>query len=185
MEESLKNEWEKFEELLVEIFNPSNKKKDREVTILLGLYGEYITNFLLENKTTKLKEVSSKDLNQDIKLRILYELKIISDSEYDVLDKIRKIRNEYAHKLELSQKDYDKIKSWMENITINWDEKNEDPKSLEKMIRKNPFLKFELACLAKIGYLLTKIAREKGQEIQKTIIFEVKIEGQIHKLKIA
>jgi uncharacterized protein YdiU (UPF0061 family) len=184
MEEKIKTEWERFEELLKEIYSPSNKKTDRDVTVLLGLYGEYITNWFLENNTTKLKGLSSKELDQDIKLKVLYELKIISESEYDVLDKIRKIRNEYAHKLELTQGDYDRIKSWMENITINWDEKNEDPNSLEKMMRKNPFLKFQLACLTKIGYLLTKIGREKGQQIQKTIIFDVEIEGQTHKLKI-
>ena len=180
----MKTEWEKFEDLLNEIYNPPNNKSDRDIIILLGLYGEYITNWLLDNNSTKFKEISYAKIDQDMKLRILYELKKISESEYDVFDKLKAIRNIYAHKLELSPQDYDKIRSWMENIIINWDEKNEDPESLEKLMRKSPVIKFQMACLSKIGYLLTKIGIAKGEKINKIVIFDVKIGEETHKLKI-
>ena len=180
----MKTEWEKFEDLLKEIYKSQVNRSGRDIIILLGLYGEYVTNWLLENNTTKFKNFSSEKLDQDIKLRVLCELGKISKDEYDVLDKLKKIRNKFAHKLELSQSDHDQIRSWMENIIINWDEKNEDPESLEKMMRKKPFIKFQLACLAKIGYLLTKIGKLKGEKIDKSVIFDVEIEGQTHKLKI-
>ena len=72
----------------------------------------------------------------------------------------------------------------MKDITINWDEKNEDPQILEKTMREKPFLKFQLACVTKIGYFLTKIGREKGEEINQTIIFDIKINDKIEKFKI-
>ena len=178
----MKTEWQKFIDLLNEMFK-APKQNTREIIILLGLYGEYIANTLIEQKCSKrlYKELET----QDIRLKVLRELEAIEESEYDVFSKLSSIRNKYAHKLELSQGDMDSITQYMKDITINWDEKNEeDPKSLEKMMREKPFLKFQLACITKIGYFLTKFGREKGEEINQTIILDINIDGKIHKFKM-
>ncbi|KHO55105.1 MAG: hypothetical protein QT10_C0007G0091 [archaeon GW2011_AR19] len=176
----MKTEWQKFIDLLNEMFK-APVQNSRDIIILLGLYGEYIVNYLLEKKcSTGLEKINS----QDIKLKILFELKEISDSEYDVLSKLNIIRNKYAHKLELSSNEVNSVINTMKDITINWDEANEEPKSLEKTMREKPFLKFQLACVTKIGYFLTKIGREKGEEINQTIIFDIKIDNKIEKFKI-
>jgi len=176
----MKTEWQKFMDLLNEMFK-APVRNSRDIIILLGLYGEYIANYLLEKRcSTGLEKINS----QDIKLKILFELKEISESEYDVFSKLNTIRNKYAHKLELTQTEVNSVINSMKDITINWDEKNEDPQSLEKTMREKPFLKFQLACVTKIGYFLTKIGREKGEEIKQTIIFDIKINDKIEKFKI-
>jgi len=178
--ERTSSEWQRFIELLNEMFK-APVQNSRNIIILLGLYGEYIANTLLKGKcSTELENINS----QDIKLKILFELKEISESEYDVFSKLNNIRNKYAHKLELSQNEVDSVINSMRDITINWDEKNEDPESLEKMMKEKPFLKFQLACVTKIGYFLTKIGRSKGEEINQTIILDIKIDDKIHKFKI-
>ncbi len=178
----MKTEWQKFLELLDETFNSPLKKSDRDIIVLLGVYGEYVVNTLLKNKcSTKLEKINS----QDLKLKILFELEELSDSEYDVLSKLNSVRNKYAHNLDLSSREIDSMKNSMKNITINWDEKNEeDPESLEKMFGKNPFLRFQLACITKIGYFLTKIGREKGEKINQSVIFDIRLDGKNHKFKI-
>ncbi len=176
----MKTEWQRFIDLLNEMFK-APAQNSRDIIILLGLYGEYITNHLLEKKcSTSLEKINS----QDIKLKILFELKEISKSEYDVFSKLNTIRNKYAHKLELTQNEINSVINSMKDMTINWDEKNEDPESLEKTMREKPFLKFQLACITKIGYFLTKIGREKGEEINQTIILDIKINDKIEKFKI-
>lgn len=176
----MKTEWQRFIELLNEMFK-APAQNSRDMIILLGLYGEYITNHLLEKKcSTGLEKINS----QDIKLKILFELKEISESEYDVFSKLNTIRNKYAHKLELTQNEINLVINSMKDITINWDEKNEDPESLEKTMREKPFLKFQLACITKIGYFLTKIGRDKGENINQTIILDIKINDKIEKFKI-
>jgi hypothetical protein len=176
----MKTEWQKFIDLLNEMFK-APVQNSRDIIILLGLYGEYIANYLLEKKcSTGLEKINS----QDIKLKILFELKEISESEYDVFSKLNTIRNKYAHKLELTQNEINSVINYMKDITINWDEKNEDPKILEKAMREKPFLKFQLACVTKIWYFLTKIGREKGEEINQTIIFDININDKVEKFKI-
>ena len=176
----MKTEWQKFIDLLNEMFK-APVQNSRDIIILLGLYGEYIANYLLEKRcSTGLEKINS----QDIKLKILFELKEISESEYDVFSKLNTIRNKYAHKLELTQSEINSVINSMKEITINWDEKNEDPKILQKAMREKPFLKFQLACVTKIGYFLTKIGREKGEKINQSIIFDIKTNDKVEKFKI-
>ena len=53
----MKTEWQKFLELLDETFNSPLKKSDRDIIVLLGVYGEYVVNTLLKNKcSTKLEK---------------------------------------------------------------------------------------------------------------------------------
>ncbi|MEK6951749.1 MAG: DUF4145 domain-containing protein [Nanoarchaeota archaeon] len=178
----VKTEWEKFMDLLNEFYNKDFVKNDRYAVLLIGLYAEYAINYLFENKTTKMKKIPENNLNQDIKLKSLHDLKVISPDEYNVLDTLRKIRNEYAHELELPK---EKIINLMRDITINWDERNENPKELEKLIKKYPFLKFEMACLTKLAYLIVKkIGESKGQENNRTINIHIKIDGKDHAFQI-
>lgn len=175
-----KPEWQKFIDLLNEIFK-SPAPNSRDIIILLELYGEYIVNYLLKKRCSKgLDKINS----QSLKLKILFELKEINDSEYDVFSKLNNIRNKYAHKLELTPKEINSVISTMKEITITWDEKNEDPQCLEKAMREKPFLKFQLACVTKIGYFLTKIGKENGEKINQTIVFDIKINDKIEKFKI-
>ncbi|MDO8528614.1 MAG: hypothetical protein Q7S06_01845 [Nanoarchaeota archaeon] len=177
-----KTEWEKFIDLLNELHSKNFVKNDRYAVLLIGLYAEYAINYLFENKTIKMKMIPKNNLNQDIKLKSLHDLGIISLDEYNVLDTLRKIRNEYAHELELPK---EKIINRMRDITINWDERNENPNELEKLVRKYPFLKFEMACLTKLAYLIVKkIGESKSQSNNRTIKLHVKIDDKDYTFQI-
>lgn len=157
-----------YKKQLFEFFDEVNKihvtKDKRQMVLLLGLYGEYLVNELLRTNflNSKLEEIYS----QDIKLRILKANGIISPDEYLVLDILKKVRNEYAHKLDI---DKEKVKKWMKQTKINWKADKEKIKELEKQFNKIPFTKFQSGCIAKITFLFQKLGKGVYPKIQDQI----------------
>jgi len=155
----MKSEQDKFNELLKYVIEAPDTRSDREIILMLGLYGEYVVNSLLQDKSKKdLHKINS----QGTKLKILFDLGQIKENEYDVLNKLKQVRNHYAHKLELSENEIAKIEDWMKGINMSWYEADKAEEQ-EKTAREYPFLKFKVACIGLINVLMYRIAKIKEQ----------------------
>jgi len=145
-----------YRKQIFEFFDEINRihaqNDKRQMVLLLGIYSEYLTNELLRINFPKgnLEGIHS----EKIKLDILKASRFIAESEYEVLNLLRKIRNEYAHKLYI---DEEEVKKLMKKIKINWVASKEEIKKLDEKFNKMPFTKFQSGCIAKIVFLFQRL----------------------------
>lgn len=152
-------ERQKFKQMDEYLKGAHQQNDTRKIVLTLGLYAEYAINELLK---IKLGYQLDKLNSEELKLRILRATNNIAESEYIVLETLRKIRNEYAHKLEIDEA---KIKELMLNSPLNWASKDEKQIQLASdLINRNPLLRFYLSCLSKMQYLFSELAKLKGEK---------------------
>ena len=152
----IKTEWEKYEYLFDHVTTSPTSRDDRDRIIMLGIYSEYITNYLMISKN--LVNSSKKITSQAIKLKLLHELEELTNDQFEVLSKLNKIRNQFAHNLELSDDKIKKVSTLMS-----------DTKDLHfkgELDNKFHYHKFKGSCITVIGQLMKKIATLKNQEFQ-------------------
>jgi len=160
--ESEKTEWEKLMYLVEHVIVVPSTRDGRDIILMLGLYGEHVTNTLLEIFTT----TELQKINQETKIKVLYELKKLNQFDYHTLDMLRQVRNKYVHNLMLSKKQMNKVMGWMSDIRIGVGESIVDKPN--EYFKRYPFLKFQIGCLMTLRNLMKKIARKKKQRFPKS-----------------
>lgn len=132
-------------DLTVLIFSEMRKvnEDNRSLVILANSFFELLINEIIKKKlkTYKLILNDNRSFSYSIKLTILYELDIISKSEFEKLNILRRIRNDYSHKPFIDTKiDLNKINPFGSNtyfklvlfIAEIWNKHLENFKDLSK-----------------------------------------------------
>ncbi len=145
---------------IVEMLLEIDKSKDTRKTIIsLGIISEYLVNEFLRIKLgTELDKINS----EDIKLKILKATKIFSEIEYNILNKLRQIRNAYAHQIDIDDK---KIEQLMLKTPMDWQIDNIDPaKDGEKMGGENPLHTFKISVQIELLRLFQRLSELKNNK---------------------
>lgn len=149
----------KFIKLTEELNHLNKENLVRESILLLGLHSEYLVNEFLRMRFRKdLEKINS----EDIKLKILLVTGVFAETEHKTLDLLRKVRNRYAHDLEINE---EAIKDMMKKATINWAIPKETVREIEEQyLKRHPSGRFSMACLTKIQFLFSKLSLLKNEK---------------------
>lgn len=141
---------------LLNDFNLIYSNQNFRLTIItLSLYSEYIVNQLVK-KHFKHGLDDDKNATHSIKLKFLSGVKIIEKGEYEVLDGLRKARNELAHKIpiEIKEETLNKIAAEIEP--------NYGDETIRREFKDKPKLaRFIWAAMAKVFWLIAKFYNEE------------------------
>jgi len=150
----------KKEDILKSFLNDLNfiyDKQDLKLSIMtLSLYSEYIINRLIK-KNFGQKLDDDKDVTHSIKLKFLRGSGIIAQSEYYVLDRLRKFRNELVHKLSIEIKE-ETLNKILSNVEPNY----MDESIKQEFKRKSKIARFIWASISKIYWLIIKFYNEEN-----------------------
>jgi len=168
MKKEIKTEQDKFDYLLGRLqFTPSIRG-DRDNILILGIYGEYVINYLFEKKFQK----HHKKFKQNSKrIELLHDLGKFSEDQYNVLTALNTVRNVFAHELITSSSEK-KVNEIMNRLKLISNDESQN-KDLESLDRDYPYSKFQISCVTVIGNLMRDIAKEEKQEFPREVDFSL------------
>jgi len=135
-------------------------QKLRLAVITLSLYSEYIINQLVK-RNFKHGLDDDKNATHSIKLKFLSGAKIIEESDYKILNGLREVRNELAHKIPIGI-NVEKIKKIIDGIEPNYGDD-----SIKKEFKNKPAsARFVWAVISKVFWLISRFYNEEDLRLK-------------------